>query len=47
VDEGLDQLTAVQLIVAVGVVHLEVVELQLLEKSSQKISNIKYFTEFD
>lgn len=30
VDQGLDQLAAVQLVVVVGVVHLEVVELQLL-----------------
>ena len=30
VDERLDQLAAVQLVVAVGVVHLEVVELKLL-----------------
>lgn len=30
VDQGLDQLAAVQFVVIVGVVHLEVVELQLL-----------------
>lgn len=30
VDERLDELTAVQLVVPVGVVHLEVVELELL-----------------
>ena len=30
VDEGLDELAAVQLVVAVGVVHFEVVKLQLL-----------------
>ena len=29
-DERLDELAAVELVVAVGVVHLEVVELQLL-----------------
>ena len=29
-DEGFDEFTAVQFVVAVGVVHLEVVELELL-----------------
>ena len=37
VDEGLDELAAVQLVVAVGVVHLEVVELKLLLRHRRRV----------